>query len=658
MFDLLFSPYTLRSVTLRNRIVFPAMGTHFADEECYVTPQLVHYQEARALGGSGLNFLECCSVNAASSPSRQPSIADDKYIEGHKSLTRTIHDAGGKCAIQLWQGGAGVGMDPECRMFIPDFFDGQHSSIFIPPWGKHEADGTVPAVTKEELKEIAADFGRAAARAVEAGYDILEFHCGHNYLPHTMLSKAFNHRTDEYGGTLENRMRFPLECIQAIRSSMPESMPLFMRISAFDEQDLDGGKGGNSLEDNIIFCREAKKAGVDLINVSRGNFTGNGNVYEVPPLNLPRGFNIESAARIRREAGMPTMAVGRINRPELAEQILEKAQADLICMGRAQIADSEFCNKCRDGRLRDIRYCIGCNQGCSDGFVSLPHITCLRNPLVGREKELLTEPAPVPKTILIAGGGIAGMECALHLKERGHEPILMEKSDHLGGQLTTAAAAPGKEEFSRAVKDEAELVRRADIKVILNTPVTPSVIKYMKPDEVVIATGAGPLIIPIPGRDQEQVTDAHAVLNKETEPKGKVLIIGGGIVGVETAEYLIALGHDCTIIEMKDAIAADLGFYRRMLSLQNLDAHQIKMITNAVCKEITKSGVKYEKDGTIYEESGDSTVFAVGARAFDESDLENICKELSVPYHMIGDAKKPRRALEAVREAVELSLSI
>ena len=658
MFDQLFSPFTLRSVTLRDRIVFPAMGTHFADENCFITDRLIQYQVARALGGSGLNFLECCSVNMESSPSKQPSIADDKFIPGHKRLTNAIHNAGGKCGIQLWQGGAGVGADPTCRMFIPDFYDGKHSSQFIPPWGKHEADGTVPAVTVEELRMIAEDFGKAAARAVLAGYDVIEFHCGHNYLPHCMLSKAFNHRTDEYGGSLENRARFPLECIRAIRANMPEGMPLFTRISAFDEPDLDGGKGGNSLEDNIFFCGKAKEAGVDLINVSRGNFSGDGNVYEVPPLNLPRGFNIESAAEIRKRVGIPTMAVGRINRPELAERTLEENKADLICMGRAQIADPEFCNKCRDGRTEDIRYCIGCDQGCSDGFVSLPFITCLRNPFVGREKELLVEPAAKKKKVLIAGGGMGGMECALYLKERGHEPIIVDMDDHLGGQFVIAGAAPGKEEFIQAVKEETELVRRAGIEIRTNTKVTPEYIRDTRPDTVVLAIGAGPLILPIKGADLPFVTNAHAVLRGDAEPEGKVIIIGGGIVGVETAEYLQARGHECSIIEMKDAIAADLGFYRRMFSMKSLNASHTKMICNAVCKEIVEKAVRYEQDGVIKEETGDSVVMSVGARSYPTKDLISVCEELSIPVHVIGDAKKARRAMNALEDGVETALKI
>ena len=658
MYSQLFSSYTLRSVTFRNRIVFPAMGTHFADENCYITDQLIQYQIARVLGGSGLNFLECCSVNVESSPSRQPSIAEDRFLPGHRRLTKAIHDAGGKCGIQLWQGGAGAGADPKCRMFIPDYYDGKHSTQFIPPWGRHEADGTVPAVKVEELHRIAGDFGKAAARAITAGYDVIEFHCGHNYLPHCMLSKAFNHRSDEYGGSLQNRMRFPLECIRAIRKNIPESMPLFMRISAFDEPDLDNGKGGNSLEDNILFCKAAREEGVDLINVSRGNFSGDGNIYEVPPLNLPCGFNVESAAAIRKEAGIPTMAVGRINRPELAEQILEEGKADLICMGRAQIADPEFCNKCRDGRTKDIRYCIGCNQGCSDGFVGLPHITCMRNPFVGREKDLLIKPVFVSKRILVAGGGMGGMECALYLKRRGHEPVIIEQDKRLGGQFIIAGVAPGKEEFIRAVKEEAELVRRAGIEVRFNTKVTPELIREMKPDEVVFATGAGPLIIPIKGADLPNVTNAHAILKGDSDPRGKVIVIGGGIVGVEIAEFLTAKGHDCTIIEMKDTIAADLGYYRRMLSMKDLETHHVRMITEAFCREIDEEGVFYEHGLNLKKENGDSVVMAAGAKSFNIKELQETCDELSVPYHIIGDAKKARRALNSIEEGVETALII
>jgi 2,4-dienoyl-CoA reductase-like NADH-dependent reductase (Old Yellow Enzyme family)/thioredoxin reductase len=658
MYDNLFSPIKIRGLTLRNRIVMPAMGTHFSDENCFVTQQLIDYSVARALGGSGLNYMECCAINAQSSPAKQPSIAEDKFMPGHRAFTRAIHTAGGKCAMQLWQGGAGAGVDPKCRMFIPDFFDGKNSPIFIPPWGRHEPDGTVPAVTAEELRMLVEDYGRAAARSVACGYDALEFHCGHNYLPHTMLSKAFNHRTDEYGGSLENRMRFPLDCIRAIRANMPEDMPLFMRISVVDESDLDGGKGGNTIEENIEFCKRAKLEGVDVINVSRGNFSGFGNVYEVPPLNFPCGFNVDNAARVRRETGLVTMAVGRINTPELAEKILAEDKADLICMGRAQLADAEFVNKCRDGRTDEIRYCIGCNQGCNDGFTDLPHITCLRNPFLGREREMAIEPAAKPKKVLVVGGGMGGMECALYLKARGHEPVIIDMADHLGGQFILAGMAPQKHEFIKAVNDEIEFVRKADIPVRLNTKATPELIAELRPDEVVVATGAGPLLIPIPGADLPNVSNAHAVLREEAKPTGHVVIIGGGIVGVEIAEFLLSKNCRCSIIEMKDSVASDLGFYRRVLSLKAFEEEGVECIVNAACKEITPSSVKYQKDGKLCEISCDSVVIAAGAKSLPHDDITAACDKLSIPYHVIGDAQKARRALNAVAEGVAAALEI
>lgn len=393
MFENLFSPIRVRGLKLPNRIVMTAMGTHFADEDSYITQQLIDFQVERAKGGVGLSFLECCSVNEAACVRKQPSISDDRYLPGHKALVEAIHNAGGRASIQLWAPGAGAGSDPKCRIYLPQKFEGKNFPMafghgasgsgesdeqddgiapypfFIPFSAKREADGTIPAATVEELHMIAGEFGAAARRAVEAGYDVIEFHCGHNYLPHTMLSKAFNKRTDEYGGCLENRMRFPLECIQAIRANMPETMPLSIRISVFDEPDLGDG---NTIEDNIEFLKRARDAGVDIVNVSRGNFSGMGNVYEVPPLNLKPGFNVENAARIKRETGLLTLAVGRINRPGMAEQIISSGKADLVAMSRAQLADPDFCSKAKAGKVDEIRYCIGCNQGCNDGFTDFP----------------------------------------------------------------------------------------------------------------------------------------------------------------------------------------------------------------------------------------------------------------------------------------------
>lgn len=260
---------------------------------------------------------------------------------------------------------------------------------------------------------------------------------------------------------MENRARFPLECIRAIHAAMPEGMPLFMRI---DAQDDGFGEAGLTVEDTITFCNWAKDAGVDVLDVSRGNIVTAASKYEVPPLDLPRGFNVDNAARIRKGTGMLTIGVGRINDPQQAEDILEADKVDMVVMGRAQLADPDFCNKCREGRVEEIDRCVGCNQGCLDGFADLnmPHITCLRNPAIGRETECAAamQPTQSHKTILIAGGGIAGLEAARTLKLKGHDPILCEAGDALGGQFVLAGKAPRKEEMEAAIQSMASQVQR------------------------------------------------------------------------------------------------------------------------------------------------------------------------------------------------------
>ena len=298
MFDKLFTPITIKDMTLRNRIIMPAMGTRFTEDR-FVNEKHIAYHVARARGGSALNIVEVSSVHALSAPKMFLSIAEDKYIPKLKELTDAIHAEGGKAGIQLWQGGLAVSMDQTAMILLSS--DTELAPGF-----------TVPGISKEMIAEVVDCYGKAAARAVAAGFDCIEFHCAHNYLPHSFLSDGLNHRTDAYGGSLENRARFPLECIRAIRAAMPEGMPLFMRI---DAQDDGFGEAGLTVEDTITFCNWAKGAGVDVLDVSRGNIVTAASKYEVPPLDLPRGFNVDNAARIRKGTGMLTIGVGRINAP-------------------------------------------------------------------------------------------------------------------------------------------------------------------------------------------------------------------------------------------------------------------------------------------------------------------------------------------------------
>lgn len=382
MFEHVFAPIKIREMELKNRIILPAMGTRMADADGSVTEKLVAYHAARAKGGCGLNIVEVAAVHTPSAPAHFVSISEDKFIEGHKKLTDAIHENGGKAGIQLWQGSIAASMDPKAKILVV-------SDMNFGPY-------TLKAITKEEIKEVIECYGAAAERAVKAGYDCLEFHLAHNYLPHSFLSAGLNHREDEYGGSFENRCRFPLEVIDELRKRMPEGMPLFIRIDAQD----DLLENGMSIEEVIRFCKIAKEHGVDVLDVSRGNIITAASMYEVPPIDVPNAFNVENAARIRKETGMVTVGVGRINTAALAEELIADDKVDMVVMGRAQLADPEFANKAKEGHVEDIVHCVGCNQGCYDGFCDVanrPHITCMRNPMIGHEAEYTLDPAEYTK---------------------------------------------------------------------------------------------------------------------------------------------------------------------------------------------------------------------------------------------------------------------
>ncbi len=639
-FDHLFNPIKIRGLELKNRVVFPAMGTKMVTEDKFMTQQNIDYHVARALGGCGLNFTEVCAVYAPASVKNFLSIAEDKYIPELKKFADAIHKAGGKTGVQLWLGGLVARYDPEAKIVIPSDM----------PIG---GGLVIPGASIETIKEATHAFGTAAKRAVEAGYDTVEFHAGHNYTPHSFLSPYFNRRNDEYGGSLENRARFLIECIKAIRSNIPEDMPLFMRIDAHD----DYLENGLTIEEVIAFCKMAKEAGVDVLDVSRGNFSSKALKYEVPSIDLPRGFNVENVARIKKETGMLTIAVGRINTPEQADMIIENNQADMVVIGRGQLADPDFCNKAKEGKEDQIVRCVGCNQGCYDGFVSIenPYITCMRNPALGREVEYALVKTTEPKKVLIAGGGVAGLEAAMTLQRRGHHPIVCEAAATLGGQFVLAGAAPRKEEMKEAALWMGEQALKEGIDIRLETPITEALIDELLPDEVIIAIGAEPMSLNIAGNDLPHVVNSHEVLEGKINVQGNIVIIGGGLVGLEVAEYAEEKAKQITVVEMQNEVAKDLGEIRKISVIENIETAGIKTLTHSKCVEIKNEVVVIDKEGQLEEIPYDLVVVAIGAKSRNFENITTACHKKGIPYHIIGDAVRARRALNSVAEAAAVA---
>ena len=642
MYDHLVSESKIRGLNLKNRVVFPAMGSRFCSDDGYLSDQGIDYYTARAKGGCGLIVTEAVAVWKPGSVFRMLQISDDSYIAQLKKLTESIHAAGGKACIQLWQGGLATSQTP--------------GSVIVMPSDLPLGEGKVlPGASKETIHEIVKAFGEAAKRAVEAGFDCVEFHAAHNYSPHSFLSPAFNRRDDEYGGSLENRARYSIESIREIRKNIPEDMPIFMRVPAKDDE----LPVGLSIEDVIEFCKMAKAAGVDVLDVSRGNIVTSAMRYEVPPLDIPRGFNVDNAATIRKAAKMPTIAVGRINNADLAESIIAEDKADMVVMGRAQIADPNFCNKAKAGNVEDILNCIGCNQGCYENCLIGAPITCLRNPSVGKEAEFAAlKKVSDPKKVLVIGGGVGGMEAAMMAHMLGHDVTLAEASDKLGGQFLLAGKAPRKQEIEAATIKREKQLQRAGVKIEYNTVVDKAYLESFAPEVVIAAVGASPLIPDIEGVKGNNVYNFIDVLNGTKTVEGHVVVAGGGLVGLEVAEYIREKGNEVTVIEMQDSVAKDVGAGRKTDILIHVAVSGIKTVTDSKCVKITSNSVVVDQKGEIKEIPCDSVVLAVGSKSNPTSWIEEYCQKHAVEYKVVGDAVNPRRAIQAIHEGVEAAINI
>lgn len=637
-YESLFSPFKIRGLELKNRIVLPGMNTKMTKNKHDIGENLIEYHVARAKAGCALNIFECVAICPEPHAYMYMGLYNDYHVKELRKLTDAVHQVGGKMGVQLWHGG-----------FSPQLFFDETNKLETPD-----------NLTVERIHEIVEQFGHSAKLAVEAGFDAVEFHAAHSYLPHEFLSPGTNKRTDEYGGNFENRCRFLFEVIASIRKNIPDHMPFFMRVGCIDEL-----MEQTMTEEEIVeFINRSADLGVDIADMSRGNAMSFATVYEVPPFNLPHGFNIKNIYEIKKQIKIPVLGVGRIKTGELANKVIADGIFDLVAIGRAQLADPDWVAKVREGREADIRQCIGCVQGCYDAIINpkMPHITCTHNPMIGLEYKGLPK-TDTPKKVMIIGGGMAGLTAAQVLKQRGHEPVIFEASNKLSGQFQLAGVAPMKNEWADVAKWEAEEVKRQGIQVVLNEAVTPEKIAEFAPDHVIVAIGSDYVAPQIPGIDSPNVYSQYEVLKGEANPTGHVAVIGCGLVGAEIAELLASRGQQVTAIDRK-GVGTGLNMLRRMFLSPEFKYYKIAKMSGTNISAIEPGKLHYQmsdrktKQVTEGVLECDSVVVCTGITARPSEDLQDKCKELEIPCSVIGDAKAARTALDAVAEGYRVGMEI
>ena len=662
----LFSPIKISSMELKNRIAMAPMATNYTNRDGTISEQYKAYIEARAKGGAGLIILEVTSIDG-SFPYVPNTVGlwDDKHIASMHGLTDAVHAHGAKLIPQISHPG------PESLSFLHGIQPVGPSAVMC-----YSNKVMCRELSADEISRIVEQFGDAARRAREAGCDGLELHAAHCYmLLGSFISALRNKRTDAYGGSIESRLKLHLEVLKNIRAKAGRDFPVIMRLSG-DELT----PGGRDIRGTQYIAPILAEAGVDAFHISSGTFPQM-SWRILPPTGTPLGLNTALSAAVKQAVKVPVAVVGRINDPRFAEDILNRNEADLIVMGRALLADPELPNKAMEGRFDDIAPCMGCGLGCIAGRgVGGRPMTCVINPTVGREREMEIAPTARPKKVMVVGGGPGGLEAARVAAIRGHKVALYEKQAKLGGQLNLASVPPMKQEIAKATQYLSHQIAKAGVEVQLDTEVTAAVVEQVKPDVVIVATGGEALIPNIPGVKGKEVVSAHDVLTGTVPmPHGEVLIIGGGMVGLETAEFLAHPGHNpvigrtaVTIVEMLDDVGTDMVAEGRTLLMQRLYEEGAMILTCRKVKRILEDGVvvvntikETKPDKTVVYRDGqleetirgmDSIVLAMGARAVDT--LSASIKGKVAEVYVIGDAKQPRKALEAIAEGADLARKI
>ena len=648
-FEKLLEPGHIGEMDVKNRIVMSPMDNELAPHGGEVSQSLIDYYEERAKGGVGLIIVQCTCVDSPRGKvtHMQLVIDDDKFIPGLNKLVTVVHKHGAKVAIQLHHAGGNTRPEISCLQPV--------APSAVP--GLPFAAGLPKELTIEEIEGTINRFVEAAERACKAGFDGVEIHGAHGYLVAQFLSAAFNKRRDRYGGNLKNRARFLLEIIVGIRKSLGRSYPLWYRCNGVEY----GLEDGITLGQSQKVARLAEESGADAVHVTARDYRDN-TIYAanwvvgdkvLPPSAHPPGFLVPLAHGIKKKVNVPVIAIGRIT-PEIGERVLQEGRADLVAMGRALIADPMLPQKLAAGQSENINPCIACLE-CRDRVLTGIGIGCTVNAAAGKEREFVVIPATRAKRVMVVGGGPAGMEAARVARLRGHQVWLYEQEHELGGQLLMAGIAPHKEIIKELTKYLTDQVTRLGVNVVLNTEATQELVRDIKPDVLIVATGSSPLIPDISGIDGKNVLTAGDVLENKATVRGQVVVIGGGLVGSETAEFLADRGHKVAIVEMLAEIAVGVGPSTRRILLERLAQKGVIAYLEVSCEQVITEGVVIRnKDGERQTLKADTVVFATGARP--NQGIPHYIMDQVPEACLIGDCVEPRRIADAIEDGARAGL--
>jgi len=635
----LFEPGKIGKMSLKNRIVMAPMGRR-DEPDGTVSQRSIDYYVARAKGGAGLIITGAMRVLRRGEGQKhlvRSAMVDDKiYVTRLNELAEAVHDYGARISIQLhtrlgrtsnpavWDGG-GVALAP---------------SVLPCSWN---SSVMTRAMTIAEIEQQVQAFGFAAEIAVASGMDGIDLH-GHKGGPFDQfMTSLWNKRTDKYGGDLGNRLRFIVEVVQAIKKRAGADFPVCFRYGLTHYLD-----GGREIEEGLEIARRLEAAGVDALLIDAGC---DETIYWIhPPTTQPPGCMVDLAEMVKKVVNIPVIAVGKLGYPELAERVLQEGKADFIALGRPLLADPEWPNKVKEGRLDDICPCIGDNEGCEARGGQGKYLSCTVNPAAGMEREFALKPAERRKTVLVVGGGPGGMEAARVAALRGHQVTLWEKGNALGGNLIPASVPDFKQDYRRLIDYLVTQVKKLGVTIELGKKATPRLIQAMKPDVVFIATGGISIIPEIPGVDKEKVVTAIDLLLGRKEAGKSVVIIGGGVVGSETALYLAQKGKKVTIVARSDSIAHDLYEDNHLHLSKLLVEADVEILTGTNVLEITDDGVTIaDKHGKTSTLKADTVVLARGLKS--DENLREALKDKVPEIYTIGDCVEPRIVMNAIWEA-------